>query len=165
MYTNVFETYSQEFLEWIVSFAPKLLLAVLIVIVGMWVVRRLLIVFARLLDRAGVGVELSGFFMSMTSIALKFVVILVVAGTIGFQVSSVLGVLAWIVFAIGLALQGFLGNFAAGITIIFFQTLSDWRLGADIRYVWQSRDYSNVQYNLGDTGRKIPNNSKWPGNG
>ena len=125
---NVLETYSENLLEWIVSFTPKLLLAILIVIVGMWIVRRILMVFARLVDNAGVGPELSGFFMSMTSIALKFVVILIAAGTIGFQVSSLLGVLAGVVFAIGLALQGFLGNFAAGITIIFFKPyrVGDW---------------------------------------
>jgi len=66
--------------------------------------------------------------MSMASLALKFVVILIAAGTLGFQVSALMGVLAGVVFAIGLALQGFLGNFASGITIVFFKPykVGDW---------------------------------------
>jgi small conductance mechanosensitive channel len=64
---------------------------------------------------------------------MKFVVILFAAGFIGFEVSSLLGVLAAAGFAIGLALQGFLGNFASGITIVFFKPygVGDWVEVAD----------------------------------
>jgi len=64
----------------------------------------------------------------MLDIAMKFVVLLMAAGVIGFQLSSLVAVLAAAGFAVGLALQGFLGNFASGITIVFFKPykVGDW---------------------------------------
>jgi small conductance mechanosensitive channel len=86
-----------------------------------------------MLSKSTLGPEISGFFSSMASIAMKFLVVLIAAGVLGFEVSAVIGVLAGVVFAIGLALQGFLGNFAAGITIVFFKPykVGDWVQIAD----------------------------------
>ncbi len=125
---TVIGKYSEDIQAWMIDFAPRFLLAILILIIGLWLVKRILNMFHHMLERGGAGAELSGFFMSLTSIVLKFVVLLCAAGTIGFHISSLLGILAGIVFAIGLALQGFLGNFAAGITIIFFKPyqVGDW---------------------------------------
>lgn len=128
MDAEMIEKYSEQTIDWLIKFAPKLLVAILILIVGLWIVKKLMLVFDRVLERAKLGPELLGFFSSMASLALKFVVVLIAAGTLGFQVSSLLGILAGVVFAIGLALQGFLGNFASGITIVFFKPykVGDW---------------------------------------
>ena len=125
---NALDKYSTKALDWVVDFAPKLLLAIVILVIGLWIVKKIVSLFETILDRASLSPELSGFFMSLAGIALKFVVILIAAGTLGFEVSSLLGVLAGVVFAIGLALQGFLGNFASGITIVFFKPykVGDW---------------------------------------
>ena len=125
---STIDNYSKKAIEGFVNFAPKLLLAIIILIVGLWVVKKITFIFEKALDRANLSPELSGFFMSLAGIALKFVVALIAAGTLGFEVSSLLGILAGVVFAIGLALQGFLGNFASGITIVFFKPykVGDW---------------------------------------
>ena len=59
---------------------------------------------------------------------MKIVVLLVAAGRMGFDASSLVAVMAAAGFAVGLALQGFLGNFASGITIVFFRPykVGDW---------------------------------------
>lgn len=128
MQSDLSMNYINQFLEWAMNFAPKLILAILILVVGLWIVKKLSKAIVNLMERANLDPEISGFFKSMASLALKFVVILIAAGTLGFEVSSILGILAGVVFAIGLALQGFLGNFAAGITIVFFKPyrVGDW---------------------------------------
>ncbi len=128
MDTAVIEKYSTMAIDWAMTFAPKILLAVVIMVIGLWLVKKITGVFEKVLERSNLGPELLGFFMSMASLALKFIVILIAAGTLGFQVSALMGVLAGVVFAVGLALQGFLGNFASGITIVFFKPykVGDW---------------------------------------
>jgi len=115
------------------KYVPKLAAAILILVVGLWLVKKVIKLIEHLLENAKIGPELTGFFSSMASIALKFIVILMAAGMLGFQVSAIVGVLAGVVFAIGLALQGFLGNFASGITIVFFKPykVGDWVQIAD----------------------------------
>ena len=94
----------------------------------MWIVKRLSNTIVSLLERAILDPEITGFFKSMASLVLKFVVILIAAETLGFEVSSILRILVGVVFAIGLALQGFLGNFAVGISIVLFKLyrVGDW---------------------------------------
>ena len=110
------------------TFLPKIAVAILVLVIGLWIVKKVVKFLGHLLKNANIGPELSGFFSSMASLALKFVVILFAASFVGFEVSAVIGVLAGVVFAIGLALQGFLGNFASGITIVFFKPykVGDW---------------------------------------
>ena len=117
----------------LIDFAPNLAGSIIVLIIGLWIVNRLIKLLEHILEKASLGPELSGFFASMASIALKFVVILIAAGILGFEVSAIIGVLAGVVFAIGLALQGFLGNFASGITIVFFKPykVGDWVQIAD----------------------------------
>ncbi|MEL6926845.1 MAG: mechanosensitive ion channel family protein, partial [Bacteroidota bacterium] len=97
-------------------------------IIGMWVVKRLMKLFDMGLKKASLAVEVQGFLSSIIDVILKFVVILAAAAMLGFNISALLGVFAAAAFAIGLALQGFLGNFASGITIMVFRpySIGDW---------------------------------------
>ena len=100
---TLIQDYSEKAIDGAVNFAPKILLAIAIMVIGLWIVKKIVAVFEKLLQRSNLGPELTGFFMSMASLALKFVVILIAAGTLGFQVSALMGILAGVVFAIGLA--------------------------------------------------------------
>ena len=115
-------------LEWAMNFAPKLGLAIAILLLGFWLVKRVRKLVQRSLKRAKVSAEVITFLGSMLDMVLKFIVLLIAAGVIGFQVSSLVAILAAAGFAVGLALQGFLGNFASGITIVFFKPykVGDW---------------------------------------
>lgn len=120
--------YGEDLMDWAVKFAPKLILAILVLFIGFWLSKKIIRLIQRPLQAAKISPEISGFLNSILDVALKLAVILMAAGIIGFQVSSLLGILAAIGFAVGLALQGFLGNFASGITIVFFKPyrVGDW---------------------------------------
>ncbi len=122
------ENYLEHAVDWLITFAPKLMLSIGILLIGFWLANRLRKIFRTSLEKTKVSREIITFLGSILDIGMKFVVLLVAAGTLGFEVSSLIGVLAAIGFAIGLALQGFLGNFASGITIVFFKPykVGDW---------------------------------------
>jgi small conductance mechanosensitive channel len=113
--------YCDKAMDLAVSFAPKLLAAILLLIVGFWLVKKLAQLFALSLERANFSREVSPFLVSFGNIALKIVVLLAAASIVGIETTSIVGILAAAGFAVGLALQGSLSNFAAGILIMVFK--------------------------------------------
>ncbi len=126
--TDKLNQYLEDLMDWAVTFVPKLLLAILVIIIGMWLVKRISRLIRATIDRAGVSNEVSSFLGSIIDIVLKLAVFLLAASIIGFEVSSLLALVAAVGFAVGMALQGFLGNFASGITIVFLKPykVGDW---------------------------------------
>ena len=122
------DTYVSDLADWSIKFAPRLILAVVILFAGFWLARKVSHLTQAALEKAKIAAEISSFLNSIIDIGLKIVVILMVATVVGFEISSLVAILAATGFAIGLALQGFLGNFAAGITIVFFKPykVGDW---------------------------------------
>jgi len=118
----------QRFTDWAIGFVPKLLLSILILIIGFWIANKLHKLLTRTLNKASISKEILNFLLSLADIAFKFVVIMVAASILGFQTSSLIAVLAAAGFAVAMALQGFMGNFASGITIVFFKPykIGDW---------------------------------------
>lgn len=120
--------YMSQFVDWAVVFLPRALLALLIVIVGMRIAKKVGKVIRFSLSKTNMGREIEEFLASIADVLLKLAIILAAVATVGVEVSAIFGVLAAAGFAVGLALQGFLGNFASGLTIIFFKPfkVGDW---------------------------------------
>ncbi len=112
----------------IMTYGPNLLLAILVLIIGFWVVKRLSRLIGRSLDKANFSPEITPFIVSFVDIGLKILVLMSVAGIVGIETASLVAVLAAAGFAVGLALQGSLSNFAAGIIILVFRPykVGDW---------------------------------------
>ena len=64
---------------------------------------------------------LSEFLKSFVSIVLKILVVVTVANMIGVQMASFIALIGAASLAVGLSLQGSLGNFAGGILILTFK--------------------------------------------
>ena len=122
------QEYLNDAMDWGVAFAPKVLMALVVLIVGMFIVKRVSKVIKSGLRNANFDREISEFLGSMIEVALKFAVILAAASFLGFEVTALLGLIAAIGFAVGMALQGFLGNFASGLAILFLKPyrIGDW---------------------------------------
>lgn len=122
------QEYLDQFTDWAVSFVPKVILALLVVYIGLFIVRRLSKVIKVGLNKANMGIEVTEFLSSVIDIILKLIVFAVAASIVGVKLSALFGILAAAGFAVGLALQGFLGNFASGLTILFFKPyrVGDW---------------------------------------
>lgn len=103
------------------EFGLKLATALAIFVVGRWVARWLARMVERGMTRAGTDETLVGFVRNMSYILLLTFVVLAAIAQLGIQTTSFIAVLGAAGFAIGLALQGSLGNFAAGVLIIIFR--------------------------------------------
>ena len=128
MNSEKIQEYVDLSLDWAIKFLPRLLIAILILIIGFWIAKKINKLIKASILKSNISLEVSSFINSILDIIFKFIVILIAAGVLGFEVSSLIGFLAAIGFAVGLAMQGFLGNFASGMTIVFFKPykVGDW---------------------------------------
>lgn len=103
------------------AFGVKILAALAVFIIGRWIVKYLGNLTRRVLEKRHVDATLSKFIASMTYVALLTFVILAALGMLGIQTTSFIAVIGAAGLAIGLALQGSLANFAAGVLMIIFR--------------------------------------------
>lgn len=115
------EKHSETIMEMVLLYGPQFVLAIVVLIAGFWIIKRVVSVMSRGLDKKGVEVTLSRFLESLTSIMLKALLLISVASMIGIQTTSFIAVIGAAGLAIGLALQGSLSNFAGGVLLLFFK--------------------------------------------
>jgi len=116
-YTNKLEQLSSMAME----YAPKLIGAILIIIIGLWIIGKMMDLVGKAMDRSGLSQDIQPFLKSLFSVILKVMLFFSAAGMVGIETTSFVAVLAAAGFAIGMALQGSLGNFAAGVMILVFK--------------------------------------------
>ena len=105
----------------IAAFGKDLIVAIVIFVVGRWIARWLARLTERAMEKADADSTLVGFVRSIVYIALLTFVVMAAIAQLGIQTTSFIAVLGAAGFAIGLALQGSLGNFAAGVMMIIFR--------------------------------------------
>jgi len=123
------ESISQENLEKLIEqgielsmlYLPKLLLALLTLVIGFWVISKIVKGAAKVLQLRNVEATLERFMASLIGGTLKVMLIISVASMIGVETTSFIAVIGAAGLAIGLALQGSLSNFAGGVLILFFK--------------------------------------------
>jgi small conductance mechanosensitive channel len=115
------KTYLSQAIDFSVEYGVKALIAIVTLIVGLWLIRRLTRAFNKFLAARQIDESLRPFFISLTDVALKIVLLIVVAGNAGIATTSFIAVFSAVAFSIGLALQGSLGNFASGVLILLFR--------------------------------------------
>ncbi len=104
-----------------VQWAPKLLGAILILIIGFWVVGRVMKLIGHRMNKAELDPDVQPFLKSLISVLLKVLVVITAAGVVGVEITAFAALLAAAGLAIGMALQGTLGHFASGVMILIFK--------------------------------------------
>jgi len=107
--------------ELILTYGPKILLAILVLIFGLWIINRFTRVIRKMMETRNINVSLIGFVSSLTNIGLKALLLISVGGMIGIQTTSFIAIIGAAGLAIGFALQGTLANFAGGVMILIFK--------------------------------------------
>jgi small conductance mechanosensitive channel len=115
------QVYYNKVIDFAITFAPKLAGAIILLIAGFWLAKKLANIFALSLEKANFSKDVGPFLVSFAGMAMKVVVLLAAASIIGIETTSIVGILAAAGFAVGFALQGSLSNFAAGILILVFK--------------------------------------------
>lgn len=104
-----------------IAYVPKLLLALVVLLIGLWLIKRATNLMVAGLETAGIDESLAKFLRSLVSMALKVLLLISVASMVGIATTSFVAVLGAAGLAIGLALQGSLANFAGGVLILLFK--------------------------------------------
>lgn len=103
------------------DYGPRLLGALLIWIVGAWIIKRLTKALRAVMRKSAYDESLQRFLLNLLSWALRVALILVVIQKLGVDVTTFAAVIAAAGLAVGLALQGSLANFAGGVLIMIFK--------------------------------------------
>jgi small conductance mechanosensitive channel len=107
--------------EILAEFGLKIVAAIIIFVVGRWLAKILKGVLEKAMERAKVDHAIVGFTSSLVHAAMMVFVVLAALGQVGVQTTSFIAVLGAAGLAVGLALQGSLANFAAGVLILLFR--------------------------------------------
>ena len=120
--------------ELLTFYGLKAVAAIVIFIVGRWVAKAVANFIKRMMTKSKTDETLVKFVGSLSYIALLAFVIIAALNQLGIQTTSFIAILGAAGLAIGLALQGSLGNFAAGVLMIIFKPfkVGDYIEGADV---------------------------------
>lgn len=104
-----------------IQFGLKVLAAILIYIVGAWLIGRVKKMLERMFRRKNTERTMASFVSSLVSIVLTVLLIVITVSTLGVDTTSIAALLAAGGMAIGMALSGTVQNFAGGIMILAFK--------------------------------------------
>ncbi len=104
-----------------IHFGLKLLLAIVIYIVGAWIIRLVKRAMTRMFEKRKTDKTVSSFVSSFTSVILTIALIVLTISTLGVNTTSLAALLAGGGVALGMALSGTLQNFSGGLLILAFK--------------------------------------------
>jgi len=114
-------------LDKVIDFATvygiKIIGAILIWIIGSWVIKKIMKGMKKVMSKRDYDESLQKFLLNLTNWILKILLIITLLGTLGVPTTSFAAIIAAAGLAIGLALQGSLGNFAGGVLIMIFKPI------------------------------------------
>jgi len=102
----------------------KVVAAIAIFIIGRWVDKVVRNLISRLMAKSDVDETLNKFITSLSYVALLAFVIIAALNQLGVQTASFVAIIGAAGLAVGLALQGSLSNFAAGVLMIIFRPIA-----------------------------------------
>lgn len=105
----------------IVEYGTSLLIAVAIIVIGFWLVKRVNKLVRRTFEKKDYDPSLETFLASMISISLRILVIITALSQLGIEMTSFVALLGAAGLAIGMAFSGTLSNLAGGVMILFFK--------------------------------------------
>ncbi|CAZ96955.1 mechanosensitive ion channel family protein [Zobellia galactanivorans] len=120
--------YAQIAIDKAVFYIPRIFLAGIILWIGFKVAAKVVDLVRKALERTGFSETLRPFLSSIVGVLLKGTVLFVIATVLGADLTGLFAILAAAAFAVGMALQGSLGNFASGILILTLKPfkVNDW---------------------------------------
>ncbi len=115
------DAFWQIFADKALQFGLKVVAALLIYIVGIWLIGLLKKGLKRMFERKKTESTLASFVTSFVSISLTVLLIIVTVSTLGVNTTSLAAILAAGGMAIGMALSGTVQNFAGGLMLLAFK--------------------------------------------
>lgn len=118
----------QQLIDWGVSAGGRVIGAIIIFIVGRFLISFIRKLLARILSKRHIEPSIQSFVKSLVNILLTILLIIAVIGKLGVETTSFAALLASAGVAVGMALSGNLQNFAGGLIVLLFRPfkVGDW---------------------------------------
>src|SRR5690348_12467274 len=97
-------------LNWLIFYGPKVLIALVVLIIGFWVIRILNKWLIKRMDKSRVNPSLKYFFLNFIVIAAQILLVVLGLQIVGIQMTFFTAIVAGLTVAVGLALSGTLQN-------------------------------------------------------
>ena len=145
-----------------VDFGIRVVTAIAIFYIGRLIVSLLTRGLRKLLEKQQVDKTLETFVCNLVRVALLAFVVVAAINSLGVQTASFIAVLGAAGLAVGLALQGSLSNFAAGVLIVMFRPykVGDWIEAAGVSGSVLELQILTTAMKTGDNKRVIVPNSQ-----
>jgi len=119
---------TQQLIDSGIQAGGHILKAVIVFLVGRFLIRMLNRLVGRVMDKRNVDISIKTFVKSLVNILLTVLLIVSVVGALGVETTSFAALLASAGVAVGMALSGNLQNFAGGLVILLFKPykVGDW---------------------------------------
>ena len=116
-----FNKISESVINGILTYGPKVLAELLVLFIGNFVINKIATATGNVLKKKETDPTLSGFVLNLITALLKVLLFVSVASMLGVATTSFVAVIGAMSLAVGMALQGSLGNFAGGALILLFR--------------------------------------------
>ena len=110
-------------IDFISTYGIQVIGAIIIWIIGSWIIKKLLKVAGSVMTKNGYDKSLQKFLLNLIGWTLKILLFLVILSKLGVNTTSFAAILAAAGLAVGLALQGSLANFAGGVLLMIFKPI------------------------------------------
>lgn len=118
-----FEKWTTKGIELATEYGLKIIGAIIIWLIGSWVIKKIIRGARTVMTKKGFDESLQKFLLNLIGWVLKILLILAILSQLGVETTSFAAILAAAGLAVGLALQGSLGNFAGGVLLMIFKPI------------------------------------------
>ena len=115
------ESAIQNLSGYAVNLCKNLLAALVIYIIGKWLISKVNSIVSKLMRKKHVEASLQTFLESIVNVSLWLLLVIAVISVLGVETSSFVALFTGAGMAIGMAMSGTLGNFAGGVMILLFK--------------------------------------------
>jgi small conductance mechanosensitive channel len=113
--------FTSQAYNWIVSFGPRLLIAIVVFFIGQWIIKMINKGLSKILSSRRISVTLRPFIENFLKVVLQILLVLLIMGVLGIRLTLFAALVGAFGVAVGLTLSGTMQNFAGGILIILLK--------------------------------------------
>jgi small conductance mechanosensitive channel len=139
---NYLQKFYDQAFHWLITFGPKIIIAIIVLIIGQWILRLFNRWLKRVMETRKINASVKTFLANLLAVIFQVLLIILLMQILGIGMTLFATLIAGFSVAAGLALSGTLQNFASGVLILL---LKPYKVGDNIITQGQEGTVSSIQ--------------------
>jgi len=139
---NYLQKFYDQAFHWLITFGPKIIIAIIVLIIGQWILRLVNRWLKRVMETRKINASVKTFLANLLAVMFQVLLIMLLMQILGIGMTLFATLIAGFSVAAGLALSGTLQNFASGVLILL---LRPYKVGDNIITQGQEGSVSSIQ--------------------